>query len=341
MSLQNFFKSIANFLSSLFGSKSNQPSTPTRPTTTSDPSPDFEPPIPKPPVDPVDDILETTLQDGQEVPEEATIVVLEDEVDMTPIDDDPFDGSLTDEGTIEIVPPVTRPTTDTTLPPDTDGATVVVVDETPFPSPPTPTHRQRYLWCLDNGHGKLQAGKRSVIFDDGVTQLLEYEFNRDIVVRIIEKLDKIGVAYFDVVPDVEEVGSFLKGRVDRANGKQSSLRKIFVSVHSNAGTTGSSGWGSASGIETWYHKNSRKGKKVAAVFQKNLIQSMGWKNRHLKSSRIKDLYVLRETWMPAILTENGFFTNKRQALELMKDEVRQKIADAHVAAILEIEKNGI
>ncbi|MFT5911013.1 MAG: N-acetylmuramoyl-L-alanine amidase, partial [Paraglaciecola sp.] len=56
---------------------------------------------------------------------------------------------------------------------------------------------------------------------------------------------------------------------------------------------------------------------------------------------ITDLYVLRETWMPAILTENGFFTNKTQAKDLMKDSVRQKIADAHVAAIMEIERKGI
>ena len=37
----------------------------------------------------------------------------------------------------------------------------------------------------------------------------------------------------------------------------------------------------------------------------------------------------------------GFFTNKTQALELMKDSIRQKIADAHVAAIMEIEENGL
>ena len=43
--------------------------------------------------------------------------------------------------------------------------------------------------------------------------------------------------------------------------------------------------------------------------------------------------------MPSILTENGFYNNKKQALDLMKDEVRQLIADAHVEAIMEIEEN--
>lgn len=198
--------------------------------------------------------------------------------------------------------------------------------------------KYRFLWCIDNGHGKLQKGKRSPVFEDG-RQFLEYEFNRDIAERIMLKLRKIGVPYFDVVPDYNQVGSFLKGRVDRANLQPSELPKIYVSIHANA--SGTKGWGQATGIETWFSQNSKKGKKIAAIFQKHLIQETGWRNRHLKSSAITDLYVLRNTWMPAILTENGFFNNKEQAADLMKDEVRQRIADAHVFAILEIEKNGL
>ena len=45
--------------------------------------------------------------------------------------------------------------------------------------------------------------------------------------------------------------------------------------------------------------------------------------------------------MTAVLTENGFYNNKAQAAELVKDEVRQKIADAHIEAILEVERNGL
>lgn len=336
----SFLESLSNFLASIFGGRS---------------TPKGAPPVPKPPVDVADNHLDTTLQDGQEVPQDTTTVLIETEVDMTPLEEDPFDGTPISEP--EPAANVENPTTPTEEEePSSETADPVVIegdsedldaeDKEEEPAevvePPKPqSHRQRYLWCLDNGHGKLQAGKRSPIFDDGVTQFLEYEFNRDVVERIMVQLEEKGVAYFDVVPDVEEVGSFLKGRVNRANNKYSKLRKIFVSVHANASNTGSSGWGSTTGIETWYHKNSRKGKKIAAIFQKHLVSEMNWKNRHLKSSAITDLFVLRETWMPAILTENGFFTNKKQAAELMKSEVRQKIADAHVAAIMEVEKNGL
>ncbi|MCB0632317.1 MAG: N-acetylmuramoyl-L-alanine amidase, partial [Lewinella sp.] len=200
-----------------------------------------------------------------------------------------------------------------------------------------------YLWCLDNGHGKLTKGKRSPLFEDKKTQLLEYEFNRDIIRRITAQLEQHGVSYFNVVPEVD-IDDFLQGRVDRANAFSTELPKLYVSVHSNAAPARSSNdWGadSISGIETWHYHGSKRGQKMASIFQQHLIDQTGFKNRHLKSRPDGQFFVLRKTKMTAVLTENGFYNNKKEALELMKEEVRQKIADAHVAAILEIEKNGI
>ena len=45
--------------------------------------------------------------------------------------------------------------------------------------------------------------------------------------------------------------------------------------------------------------------------------------------------------MPAILTENGFYNNRFDLEIMLTDTFRQQVADAHVAAILEIERNGI
>ncbi len=206
-----------------------------------------------------------------------------------------------------------------------------------------PASQSRYLWCLDNGHGKQTAGKRSPVFDDGETQFFEYEFNRDIVKRIIHQLDELGIQYYNVVPEVD-VDNFLKERVERANDKESALPKLFVSVHSNAAPTpSSSSWAEASisGIETWFFHTSKKGRLMASVFQRYLVKATGWGNRHIKSRPNRQFYVLANTSMPAVLTENGFYNNKAQALDLMKDEVRQQIADAHVKAIKEIEEKGL
>lgn len=197
------------------------------------------------------------------------------------------------------------------------------------------------MWCLDNGHGKKTPGKRSPLFDDGVTRFFEYEFNRDIVKRMQVELDKIGVKYYITVPEVD-IDDFLKGRVDRANNLKSDLPKIFVSVHANAAPAPTSeSWALAQGIETWFFHGSLRSQKLAGVFQKHLIAKTGFRNRNIKSQPEGQFYVLRNTTMPAALTENGFYNNKEEAAALMKPEVRQKIADAHVAAILEIEKDGL
>ena len=208
--------------------------------------------------------------------------------------------------------------------------------------PPAPEYRARYLWCIDNGHGALTRGKRSPVMEDG-RQLLEYRFNRDVTARIFARLEQIGVAYYDVVPEVE-VGNFLRERARRVNNLSSALPKLFVSVHGNAGPAPSlqdyTGDGSR-GVETWYYHGSVNGRNLAAVFQRHLVERTGLKNRHLRSKVSGQFYVLRATRMPAILTENGFYNNRVELPLMLTEAFRQQVAEAHVAAILEVERDGL
>ncbi len=281
-------------------------------------------------------------QDAHEVDKDtAAAIVVVDESEPVALEpgDDPADnidpenpGVAAIPADTEVIdaPVITEPET-----PETE--TQPPVEEEP-PVVEKPRHKARYTWCLDNGHGKRTAGKRSPKLEDG-SQFFEYEFNRDIVKKITAQLDEIGVKHFNVVPEID-IDNFLEGRVARANNLKSDLPKIYLSIHSNA--FGNSGWELPSGIETWFFHNSRAGRAIARVFQKRLINKLGWKNRNLKSYPGKrQFYVLRNTSMPAVLTENGFYTNKEECKLLMKDNIRQKIADAHVEAILEIERNGL
>jgi N-acetylmuramoyl-L-alanine amidase len=345
--MKNFFKLLSDFFASLFGGKKSTP-----PPT--EPMPQTKPQTDKPVKN--HDRLPDLVEDSSDVPRDTIITINEKDIEKykpTGEAGGPFSDKDKEEaietpepepGPSEEKPAEEKPASGTaTPPPPPPGETKPPAEEKPA-GKPKPAKKGRFCWCLDNGHGKLQAGKRSPLFDDGKTRFFEYEFNRDVVERIIEALEKQGVEYYDIVPDYLEVGSFLPERVERANKKKSDLPKIYVSVHANAGPApDDSSWVSSSikGIETWFAQNSTKGKKIAAVFQKHLIKETGLNNRNLKSTAEKPLYVLEKTIMPAVLTENGFYNNKTEVKELMKPEMRQKIADAHVAAILEIEKNGI
>lgn len=317
--LKKFFNAIGDLFKSLFGGNSDTK------------------PKPKPkPNDPITDIP----QDGSEITPD-TIIIVADETENVIIKPDESDVEFDDDFGVDENVPSTVPTDGQ----DTDKETDKQPEEEENQGGPVEGEKpkSRYLWCLDNGHGKFTKGKRSPVFDDGITQLLEYEFNRDIVRRIADQLDDHGIAHYNVVPEVD-VNDFLQERVDRANNKESDIPKVFISIHSNAAPAKSSkDWAadSISGIETWYFHNSKKGRKVASVFQKHLIDQTGLKNRHLKSRPESQFFVLRKTRMTAVLTENGFYNNKAEAAQLMTEEMRQKIADAHVVAILEIEKDGI
>lgn len=203
-----------------------------------------------------------------------------------------------------------------------------------------PARVPRYLWCLDNGHGKATAGKRSPKFDDG-SQFFEFEFTRDINARVMQGLDALGIQYFNVVPEVEGDVK-LSERCSRANGKESDLPKIYLSIHSNAAGNGQD-WNSAAGMETWFHGNSAKGKALASTFQRHIMKVRDWKDRGIRyhGDTNKAFYVLRKTSMPAVLTENGFYTNLAECTDLRDEETRQKIAQAHIDAIVEIEDNGM
>lgn len=214
---------------------------------------------------------------------------------------------------------------------------------TPRPTNPGPEYHARYLWCIDNGHGALTAGKRSPVLPNG-RQLLEYAFNRDITARIFARLDEIGVAYYNIVPEAETIGNFLTERVARANRLSTALPKLFVSVHGNAGpaaTFQDFTDDAVRGIETWHYHGSTRGRQLAAVFQRHLIDRTGFVNRHLRSKVTGQFYVLRATRMPAILTESGFYNNRFDLPIMLTDAFQQQVADAHVEAIMEVEENGI
>lgn len=193
----------------------------------------------------------------------------------------------------------------------------------------------KYVWLLDNGHGKDTPGKRSSMLSDG-RQFFEYEFNRKVVSKLSLMLAEANISGDILVPEVED-DIKLSERIKRSDKiiTGNDQKKIYLSIHANA--YGNSGWSSPSGTETYHYAGSKSGRKLAAVFQEHLVEEMGRKDRGIKTA---NFYVLRKTSMPSILTECGFYTNKEECEYLLSDEGVNAVANAHFKAIEEIEKDG-
>ena len=188
----------------------------------------------------------------------------------------------------------------------------------------------KLLWILDNGHGVDTPGKRSHMLVDG-RQFREYRFNREVVTKIISLLDRQGFRSHQLVPEEEDIP--LSKRIARANKLYQTNICVLVAVHSNAYGDGRH-FTVPRGIGTYYYESSEAGKRIAEVFQENLIQITGWRDRGVRRGNFK---ILRDTAMPTIATETGFYTNREQCEYLLDPAWRERIAEAHVEAICEIE----
>ncbi|MGV3487301.1 MAG: N-acetylmuramoyl-L-alanine amidase, partial [Tuberibacillus sp.] len=177
--------------------------------------------------------------------------------------------------------------------------------------------------AVDAGHGANTPGKRTPVFPDG-DFMKEHEFNYATANYVVSLLNQYqGVSTLKTYEAVRDVP--LKERTDKANAWKAD---VFVSIHANAnGST----WNDAHGIETFvYITRSKASMALAAKVQSELVKATGLSNRGVKTA---NLHVLRETNMPAILTECGFMTNRKEAALLESDAFRRKCEQAIVTAI--------
>lgn len=176
------------------------------------------------------------------------------------------------------------------------------------------------LICIDAGHAKNTAGKRS--FDGS---LLEYEFNRDVAKRLKNHLERHGIKTMFSCDLETEKDISLGTRCKTANNAKADL---FISIHANAY---GKEWNSANGWEAFYFKGSSTGKKLAECIQAESIPFLGLRNRGIKTD---SLYVTKHTKMPAVLVEHGFYTNYTEMQTLRTSAFREKCAIADAKGIL-------
>ena len=185
---------------------------------------------------------------------------------------------------------------------------------------------------IDNGHAKTTPGKCS---PDGT--FYEWEWNREIALRLQERLSQEGIESVLLVPEyLEDVP--LRERARRANayGKDN----LFISIHANA--AGNGGWMRARGWSAFTSKGYTKSDPWCEIFVQEAIKVLEPLGQKVRKYSVKkygyeeNFTVLTKTIMPAILTESMFYDNKEDLAFLKSEEGKEAIVEIHVRAIKRI-----
>ncbi|WP_084028994.1 N-acetylmuramoyl-L-alanine amidase family protein [Bacillus sp. J33] len=170
---------------------------------------------------------------------------------------------------------------------------------------------------LDPGHGGSDPGAEG-------NGLSEKGIALDIALKIRSILTS---KYKNIEVKMSRTDDTTKSLSDRTNEANAWGADFYLSIHCNSFN------GSARGYEDYIH-SSLSDNSVTAKYQDILHEEVIKFNQLQDRGKKKANYhVLRESAMPALLSENGFIDNAQDA-ELMKQSSwRQKVAQGHANGI--------
>ena len=189
---------------------------------------------------------------------------------------------------------------------------------------------------LDNGHGGMinneyqTAGKRSPDWPQGI--LYEGMFNRWVVNRIIERLDRMKIPYYHISPEFSDVT--LETRRNRANRIYDINPDVWLlSIHANAG--------GGTGIEAFTTVGQTSADGLANIVLSNLETDMH--DTHMRfdladgdKDKEMNFYILKQTVPPAVLVELGFMDQRIDYDRLWDEAYLANLVNSLVKSIREI-----
>lgn len=193
---------------------------------------------------------------------------------------------------------------------------------------------------LDRGHGTINAQgvyttapSKMFTFKDG-TIAYEGVINNLYLEKISEYVSKACLNIVYTVRPKDPTDVSLTNRINIANNYKKRKSSFFLSIHNNASLKGN-----AKGSEIW----TSVGQTVSDVFAENTLKM--WK-QYLGKERVRidksdgdldkesNFRVLKETKMPAMLLEIGFFDNEEDYKFITNPETIDLVSKITVQAIV-------
>lgn len=182
---------------------------------------------------------------------------------------------------------------------------------------------------IDPGHGGSDSG---AVGPNGYT---EKEGAFAISQKVVSILNQSGAKVVmtrdsdvDVYGPNASARNELQARVDVGNNANSD---IFVSIHCNAFVNPA-----ANGTQTFYYGSSYQGQRLAQSIQEKMIEANGLRDRGISTC---NFYVVKHSYMPAVLIETAFITNYDEEALLSDDEWQTTMAKAIAEGINEYFSN--
>lgn len=167
---------------------------------------------------------------------------------------------------------------------------------------------------IDAGHGGADPGAV------GVTGSLEKDVDLAIAQRVAELLEMSGAKVVETRQQDEMIADTKTEDIHRrAQIALEAQADLFITIHAN-----SIPQKSLHGAQVFYHPDSEEGLQLAKDIQAEISRVMGNTERQALSK--KDIFLLNNLTIPAVLVEVGFLSNEEEESLLQDSEYRNRMA---------------
>lgn len=169
---------------------------------------------------------------------------------------------------------------------------------------------------IDPGHGGQDPGAVG-------NGLREKDLNLQVALRVRNILNEKYSGHSIRMSRTTDKTVSLRERTNMANAWGADY---LVSIHTNAG----GGTGFESFIYNGSYANKTETNRLRSIIHDEVVKSTKFRDRGKKEA---NFHMLRESTMPAVLTENGFIDNIDDAKKLRTTSFLQQIAEGHAIGI--------